>query len=131
MATISSLLTCFLMLISCSPEQSGHYLQKYPVDGILRCKCGAEYKFIMKNQPRWVCTKNPAHYQIMRESDLKLEKMRDLIPTKKALKEVEKYFSDKRKEYEKEQPVKGTPVKKSADKQYRPKDKDDQLSLFE
>ena len=35
-----------------------------------------------------------------------------LIPTKKARKEVGTYFSDKRKEYEKEQPVKRIPVKK-------------------
>ena len=73
-----------------------HPEQQYPVDGVLRCKCGAPYVFAMKNQPRWVCSQNQSHYQIMRESDLKLEKMAALIPTKKALKEVEKYFAEKK-----------------------------------
>lgn len=70
--------------------------QQYPYDGILRCKCGAPYVFSMKHQPRWVCSQNPSHYQIMRESDLKLEKMVALIPTKKVRKEVEKYFAEKK-----------------------------------
>ena len=55
----------------------------------------------MKNEPRWVCSENPKHYQKVRESDLKLEKMVALIPTKIARKEVEKYFAQKRKEREK------------------------------
>ena len=72
--------------------------QPYPKDGILRCHCGAEYAFAMKKEPRWVCTANSRHYQKMRESDLKLEKMRALIP-KKELKAVEKYFDSYRKEH--------------------------------
>ena len=71
--------------------------QQYPVDGILRCKCGAPYVFVMKNEPRWVCSADSKHYQKMRESDLKLEKMLALIPTKTARKEVDKYFAMKRK----------------------------------
>ena len=73
--------------------------QPYPKDGILRCHCGAEYEFSMKKEPRWVCKENSRHYQKMRESDLKLEKMKALIP-KKDLKTVEKYFSERRKERE-------------------------------
>ncbi len=72
--------------------------QQYPLDGVLRCKCGAPYVFAMKNEPRWVCSENPKHYQKMRESDLKLEKMAVLIPTKTARREVDRYFSQKRKE---------------------------------
>lgn len=70
--------------------------QQYPYDGVLHCKCGAPYKFAMKTQPRWVCTENPNHYQLIQEHDLKLPQMADLIPTKKALKEVEKYFAAKK-----------------------------------
>ncbi len=54
--------------------------QPYPKDGILRCKCGAPYKFAMKNEPRWVCSINPKHYQKMRKNDLNLVKMATLIP---------------------------------------------------
>ena len=75
--------------------------QPYPVDGIMRCKCGAPYLFAMKNEPRWICSENPKHYQKMREQDLKLEKMAELIPTKKARKEVDRYFASKKKEQEK------------------------------
>lgn len=52
----------------------------------------------MKNEPRWVCSENSKHYQKMRESDLKLEKMAALIPTKTARKDVERYFAQRRKE---------------------------------
>lgn len=72
--------------------------QRYPVDGILRCDCGAEYKFFMKNEPRWVCTSNPKHYQKVRKSDLKLPEMVKLIPTVKERKAVEQYFDKKSKE---------------------------------
>ena len=82
-------------------DYSRNVAQQYPSDGILRCKCGAPYVFSMKNEPRWVCSENPKHYQKVRESDLKLEKMVALIPTKIARKEVEKYFAQKRKEREK------------------------------
>ena len=81
-------------------DYSRNMEQQYPVDGILRCKCGAPYVFAMKNEPRWVCSENSSHFQKMRESDLKLEKMAALIPTKAARKEVNRYFAQKRKERE-------------------------------
>ena len=74
--------------------------QQYPADGIMRCKCGAPFIFKMKNQPRWVCSNNSSHYQFIRESDLRLEKMQALITTKKERKEVELFFAKKRKERE-------------------------------
>lgn len=85
--------------------------QQYPADGILLCKCGAPYIYAMKNQPRWVCSENPNHYQVMRYNDLKLEKMAELIPTKKELIAVQKYFQDKRKEHEKEKPKATLPTR--------------------
>lgn len=84
--------------------------QQYPHDGIIRCKCGAPQTFIMKTQPRWVCSVNHSHYQRMREGDLKLEKMLALIP-KNEQKNVLKYFSDKRKAREAEKPKKKIPKK--------------------
>lgn len=72
--------------------------QQYPYDGVLRCKCGAPYVFAMKTVPRWQCSENPKHYQNVRIGDLKLEKMRELIPTEKELMAVEKYFADKNKD---------------------------------
>ena len=78
-------------------DYSRNVAQQYPLDGVLRCKCGAPYVFAMKNEPRWVCSENPKHYQKMRESDLKLEKMAALIPTKTARREVDRYFAQKRK----------------------------------
>ncbi|MEG2012898.1 MAG: AAA domain-containing protein [Anaerovoracaceae bacterium] len=79
-------------------DYSRNAAQQYPVDGILRCKCGAPYVFAMKTEPRWVCSKDPRHYQKMRESDLKLEKMAAMIPTKTDRKEVDRFFAQKRKE---------------------------------
>lgn len=76
------------------------FKQQYPVDGILRCQCGGLYQFAMKNQPRWVCSNNPKHYQIMRKGDLKLEKMAALIPTKRDRKAVDAYFEAKAKDRE-------------------------------
>lgn len=81
-------------------DYSRNTSQQYPQDGILRCKCGAPYVFAMKNEPRWVCSEDPKHYQKMREGDLKLEKMAALIPTKKARKDVDLYFAQRRKERE-------------------------------
>ena len=78
-------------------DYSRNATQQYPLDGILRCRCGAPYIFSMKNEPRWVCSENPKHYQKMRESDLKLEKMAALILTKTARKEVDRYFAQRRK----------------------------------
>lgn len=94
-------------------DYSRNVTQQYPVDGILRCKCGAPYVFSMKNEPRWVCSENPKHFQKMREGDLKLEKMLALIPTKKAENEVRQYFAKKRKERETEK-KKTAPSKKQA-----------------
>jgi ssDNA-binding Zn-finger/Zn-ribbon topoisomerase 1 len=79
--------------------------QQYPSDGVLRCKCGGLYEFSMKNQPRWVCASNSSHYQYMKESDLKLDKMLKLIPQKDR-KAVLKYFTEKRHAREKEKPLK-------------------------
>jgi len=76
-------------------DYSRNAAQPYPVDGILRCsKCGAPYQFDMKKEPRWVCTENAKHYQKMRKSDLQLEKMAALIPSKTSRKEVDKYFEE-------------------------------------
>lgn len=94
-------------------DYSRNVTQQYPVDGILRCRCGAPYLFSMKNEPRWVCSENSKHYQKMREGDLKLEKMAALIPTKKAENEVRQYFAKKRKERETEK-KKNAPSKKQA-----------------
>lgn len=81
-------------------DYSRNVAQQYPLDGILRCKCGAPYVFAMKNEPRWVCSEDSRHYQKMRESDLRLEKMAALIPTKAARSQVNKYFFAKKKEIE-------------------------------
>lgn len=52
--------------------------QPYPYDGILRCqKCGGEFHFSMKKEPRWICENK--HYQKVRKNDLKLPKMRALV----------------------------------------------------
>ena len=83
-----------------SGDYSRNAAQQYPLDGILRCKCGAPYVFAMKNEPRWICSEDSKHYQKMRESDLKLEKMAALIPTKTARREVDRYFAQKKKDIE-------------------------------
>lgn len=93
-------------------DYSRNAAQQYPLDGILRCKCGAPYLFVMKNEPRWVCSEDSKHYQKMRESDLKLEKMAALIPTKTARREVDKYFAQKKKDVERQK--KAAAPKKSA-----------------
>lgn len=114
-------------------DYSRNVAQQYPLDGVLRCKCGAPYVFTMKNEPRWVCSEDPRHYQKMRESDLKLEKMAALIPTKAARSEVNKYFFAKKKALENKKkaaaPKKASTAKKSSGK---PKSKDDpeQMKMF-
>ena len=65
------------------------------------------------------CSKDPKHYQKMREGDLKLEKMAALIPTKAARREVERYFMKKR------QGRQNTNNSKKAEKE------DAQLGLFD
>lgn len=77
-------------------DYSRNVTQQYPTDGLYRCKCGAPYMFVMKKEPRWVCTQDSRHYQKIRESDLRLEKMAALIPTKTARKAVDRYFAQKR-----------------------------------
>ena len=67
----------------------------------------------MKNEPRWVCSEDSWHYQKMRESDLRLEKMAALIPTKAARSQVNKYFFAKKKE-EIEAKKKATAPKKTS-----------------
>lgn len=114
-------------------DYSRNVTQQYPLDGVLRCKCGAPYKFAMKNEPRWVCSKNARHFQKMRESDLKLEKMAALIPTKTARKEVDRYFTQKRKE--RETIKKGAPSNKKSTptdtkKKAAETNSEDQLKLF-
>lgn len=107
--------------------------QRYPTDGILRCKCGAPYVFAMKNEPRWVCAENPKHFQKMREGDLKLDKMAALISTKTERKAVELYFAQKRQERErtkrgksKSQPIKADASPQNTDDAYGA----EQLKLF-
>jgi len=71
--------------------------QPYPLDGILRCYCGAPYCFSIKNEPRWVCSKNPKHrWQKMRESDLKFVKMAALL-TQTEMEKVNEFFSKDKK----------------------------------
>jgi hypothetical protein len=84
----------------------------------------------MKNEPRWVCSEDSRHYQKMRESDLKLEKMAALIPTKTARSQVNKYFFAKKKELEAKKkttaPQKTATTKKSS----KSKDDSDQMKMF-
>ena len=73
-------------------DYSRSITQPYPVDGVMRCKCGSPYQFVMKKEPRWVCCDNPKHFQKMRRGDLMLPRMVDLIP-QSVKKDVEQYFS--------------------------------------
>lgn len=75
-------------------DYSRSITQPHPTDGVMRCKCGSPYKFIMKNEPRWVCCENPRHYQKMKKGDLMLPKMVEIIP-KASRKDVEYYFAMK------------------------------------
>jgi hypothetical protein len=103
--------------------------QPYPYDGELKCrKCNSKFVYNRKSQPRWVCSENPRHYQIVRESDLKLEKMLALIPSKKELKEIKKYFSEKRKKKEKKS-KKSSAKKKNQKSKKQDKNNDGQLSI--
>lgn len=87
----------------------------------------------MKNEPRWVCSEDSRHYQKMRESDLKLEKMAALIPTKAARSQVNKYFFAKKKEIEAKKkataPKKTSATKKSSGKS-KSKDDPEQIKMF-
>ena len=67
--------------------------QTFPYGGVLRCnKCGADYSFGMKKQPRWICTADTNHYQVVKPYDLSLPKMKQLIPPKD-LPDVTKYLN--------------------------------------
>lgn len=114
--------------------------QQYPHDGVLRCHCGGEYVFFMKNEPRWRCANDESHFIKMRVGDLKLPKMAEKIPTKKARHEVDQYFAQMMKEIEakkaentkKKPDQKKKSAKKSVKKVANLKKKDDgQLTLFD
>ena len=108
--------------------------QQYPLDGILRCSCGAPYKFFMKNEPRWVCSENPKghQYKKMRYSDLKLEKMYALIPRNER-KAVKEYFAEKQSEKKKAEAnkkKKSTKSKKKSKKKSNSSSGGEQLTLL-
>ena len=108
--------------------------QQYPLDGILRCSCGAPYKFFMKNEPRWVCSENPKSHQYkkMRFSDLKLEKMYAIIPSNKR-KAVKKYFTEKqsgKKKTEQKKEKKATKPQKKTTKKSSNSSGGEQLTLI-
>lgn len=66
----------------------------FPVDGVLRCaKCNSSFVFSMKKQPRWVCTADPKHYQIMRKNDLILPQMAALLSNSEK-KSVQAFFEE-------------------------------------
>lgn len=68
--------------------------QPYPKDGELHCKrCGGRFCYKRKNEPRWVCRNNSAHYQKLRKDDLKLPKMAALIPSANELEKINEYFA--------------------------------------
>ena len=98
--------------------------QQYPYDGVLRCKCGGEYSFIMKEQPRWVCQNNPRHYQIVRKSDLRLKRMAEKIL---ALDVVYKYFECSRNPPANE----GKSGSRQPKMKSSPKKEEEQLSLLD
>lgn len=110
-------------------DYSRNTKQQYPMDGIMRCECGAPYAFDMKNEPRWVCTKNSRHYRKMREGDLKLEKMAALIPTKTARRAVDRYFAQKKKEQEAKQKKTTSKATKAATKK-KNADGFEQMKMF-
>lgn len=66
--------------------------QEYPMNGELKCKCGAELEFGYWGEDIcWRCTKNKHHHQKLFKSQLKLPKMMNKIP-KKEVKNVSIYF---------------------------------------
>ena len=75
----------------------------------------------------------------MRESDLKLEKMEALIPTKRDRREVDRYFTEKRKERDvakrrsgtgKKSGKKKTTDSKSSSKGLKNEDMSEQIKMF-
>ena len=104
--------------------------EQYPHDGKLVCpKCGGEYSLSMKNEPRWVCQDNPRHYRKIRRSDLKLEKMWELVPPK-TVKEVELYFEKLVKGKEASKPSKPTKKKSSSKVKSKNKKHNNKGDLF-
>ena len=77
-------------------EYSRNTTQPHPKDGELRCqKCGGTFIYTRKKQPRWVCRNDNSHYQILKQNDLKLPKMRNLIEANYPPSEfiaIEEYF---------------------------------------
>ena len=72
--------------------------EQYPRDGKLVCpKCGGAYSFTMKNEPRWVCENQ--HYRMVRKTDLRLNKMRELIPND-IINHVETYINTRNRKQE-------------------------------
>jgi len=111
-------------------DYSRNTKQQYPVGDILNChKCGAPYVFDIKKDPKWVCSKNPKHFQPIRERDLKLEKMVALIPPKEQAK-VDKFFLQKQKT---NKPKKQNKLPKSHDKGKSKNDliKSGQIGIFD
>ena len=102
--------------------------KQYPTDGILRCKCGSPYFFEMKKQPRWVCTQNPHHYQIVRQSDFNLPRMAALL-SKDERKAADHYFDEKRAKSVTSTP-KNKPAKNKKSKRASSDESCEQLSLF-
>ena len=47
----------------------------------------------MKKEPRWICTRNPKHFQKIKPGDLKLKKMAGLIPTEEDRLRVKTYLN--------------------------------------
>ena len=106
--------------------------QQYPIDGVLRCsKCGSLYCFEMKKQPRWVCTQNPRHYQIVRQKDFKLPRMAAML-SKSERKAADHYFEQKQVTAENAHKNKSVKSKKSKEKQAENSSEQayTQLSLF-
>ena len=79
-----------------------------------------------------MCSKDSRHYQKMRESDLKLEKMAALIPTKAARSQVNKNFSEKNKQHEvkKKNAASKTAIAKKSSSKPKGKDDPNQMKIF-
>ena len=66
--------------------------QPYPHNGEISCKkCGGMLSFSMRTKPIWKCA--DGHWQNIQKADLKMPKMRSIIPDTK-IKEVVSYFED-------------------------------------
>lgn len=90
--------------------------QQYPFDGVIRCKCGGEYHFDMKKQPRWICDVDSRHFQQIRSGDLKLPLMHAKIPAR-SVKDVERYLNEKKNQQDTDEPAAEFPKKSRNNKQ--------------